>query len=1112
MHANNQSAFINKVDDIIRKNNLSPEKISEAAKALLSQEDAPMLNEFTELSGGDKTTAEADKEAYLLRRNIILEALGKGQVIKKDTDLDGTEAVKTLFKTQLTSSQGSLADKLSLRLSLLLNFMIKRSHFLHGHKQDAGYKTDTLFDEINTQRVGITANTSILSSPGEDIVELDENGKAKRDSEGNLITRKAHRSIAEIADGRSEYGIYGHDDPLAEILGIKGLGSAVVHKPGEKLFIHEKASQFAALFEQMDILEGFEAIIRDSGSRVMEFKSMPAYLDEHQDPRLENYSKLVSLTEDLITKGVEGKDFALAVKNSGIALTPNLEKVLKLVEDPNEIEIDSKMFFAALRKAKIYCLVPHVIQPNNIMNEEVRFKLLSLIINRSRAEDVKQLAQEKFGYPADQDLVSINGFDIADIDFSNGNPKSFSTGQEFADMEELKAHLANSPKAPNAIMKVLSNPNQPYFEFTANTSKSDAYTDLEGIYKSNVFLIGAGDSKGSDVPLQATALLADGAAYITKGQIVNDDIANQAIDYLSTEKYNFHPFSLEQVSSEKDKETYRFKKPSEASEKFAEKNASIEDRVYTKKELTKIFEDFFKDKISKLRTVTHNNVATASIYLELFKALGVKDGLTDIAGLKEGQDFSLEADENASWVQRFLNTRYKASSETPVVPGLNERMGQEVADKGGYEKTFEEHGRLARFIKKVPLVGDLISLENPGNAFKTMFGVLSAGLVGGGVIGGASQVLGSNTGVNLGKIINKASYMVNTLIAGISFYKMTPDKFALKPLGEFMGFLSTMFPKGSFTEQVLRPLSEINLAGLGEQEAMGSNTDIDSYHGEESKAAAKEAFANKPEYQEIRNVTSKLTEKRGKSRLYWLHDFMGGILSRNGALGDLAAGIVPGVKTWMSLTKQFFTTPALMKGVFSLKTLNPLHLEADGIGVRMGKNSGAEYTLPHSQSHVMAATAFSTAALAGASVVAKKALGMEKAGEWLARLANFVPGIGLMNRAKALAKNVSGAPLKFTDLKGNQSSFSPEKAAKWQVAGAAVMSLGGIGRGLNPIFGFLQNIGLGLLLKGMGSEFWPMLDDMEAAKMIKQGKLFSDHHLNQGITKNKMQQLAQAMG
>jgi hypothetical protein len=1072
--------------DILKEKRVPIEVVQKVAKDLLAIPEDKVQFPLEMLNGTYGSNTADARKANLKTRAIALKALASGKLLKFSLDMDGNITMKTSAKTQDSASNNSIVAKTALRIIAYV------SHMIGG-----GF-------EVNTQRVGILESPSVLGSMGEDrpfplqdlidhykkedkvddkaALRLVKQNYKNVDEKLGIVYVPTQRNRSEISSARDELAIYNTKDPLHDMLGMKGLGSAIIHEPGKPLKVNPKALMFAEVIESMDkthnFTKEFSRIVKKNALRVQEFKSLPDYITEHDgEVQLDHYLKLTEITDQAIKNKVPDAKLAQLIREEGIPLNAKYSKLLDRLANPEDREVTAKTFINAARKGKVFCLVPHTISPDNIFDTESKLELTKLIMQSIRAPETKKFIKEKYGLDP-ENVVNINNKNISDIDFSGDKPKNTKTGQVYQTLNDLCEGLKSAEDAPeSAIFKVIVN-SPPYMEFTANTNKQDGLPPIEKIKENNEFFIGGGDSP-SDSALLAHSLLAGGAGFIARGMIdEKGTLIKEMVNMLTKDKYQSHEFAL---TKNPDK-TFTFKKTGEILPQ-----AKVVDKLY----------NVYKDKINRQGTVPDNVAAMASVMLEVAQALKIP-GLDKVVGLADPKAKSFKADPNANWVKQFIATRKQEKITAPLITGLDKNIVQENMEKGGYAKAFKDESSLNALIAKIPLLGKLVALDKPSGAFKALFGIVAAGMATGAAVGTAGLLTNKDGLVKAGKVTQKASYIPQAATAMTAFYMMNAHKFTLKTVGEGFGLLSTMFPKGSFMESLLRPLSEINMAGISAQENTATNMNINQY---QDMQAARSKFKNPDKFIDPRTASTELTEKRNEEINFFRDQFAGGALGKMGMPGRFLSRVVPDVKQALTLTKQFIEEPGLRKGVLT----NMLPNTKAGVGMRTGKENGQPYMAPHSQAHILAATATATAGTAVLAAVAHRS-GAKKVGDIMAGIANFLPTIALANRAKQLALNVSGEPISATGLHGEQINFNPKKAANLQLLGAYLMGAGGLGRGLedsNPILsklhalsGFTQNLGLGALVLGMVEEFSTVLDDAEFVKTHQQGQTFKALELN----------------
>ena len=395
--------------------NYSKADIVNAAKKLLakSKTDVPIIPEYLEGSyGANKEKLKAD---YRKTREILLSPYANKDELLMSFDGDGNIYIKTVAKTQNSDATASNVDRVCHRINVavpsLLGSVMRRGNDEVDHEPNF---------EVNTQRIGSLPSQSILGSEGEDVFH---NGKL----------HPSYRSLCQISGVMAEKGIANSKDPLINFLGVKGLGSSVIHKPGQPLEIHPKAKQFAEFIEFADqkhnLVKRFEDIVEQAGLRVQEYKALPAYLLEVPGAKLEDYLRLIDIAEESFQQNSSDHQFVQNIKRANIPLGDKFSKLLEQVDDQSMPQINKKIFTSSLRYAKKLCFVPHAMNHYNILDEKTKIKLAKLIIDVSRSPDVKQFAHENFGVPLEEDLVSINGRDIKNIGFEGEKLKNLKTNE-----------------------------------------------------------------------------------------------------------------------------------------------------------------------------------------------------------------------------------------------------------------------------------------------------------------------------------------------------------------------------------------------------------------------------------------------------------------------------------------------------------------------------------------------------------------------------------------------------------------------------------------------------------------------------------------------------------
>lgn len=1043
-------------------------QIGTVATELLNKKDSEVSIPLETTEGTSGTYKQDVTKDYLLARKIILKSLSNalnqydkddpsafGEWMKRwtpfiSTDGDGCVYNKTLIKTQNSCSSGSLIDKAALRLTIWATHML-------------GGKT-----AINSQRVSVLANMSVQGSEGPGPVH---NGKS----------HPSYRTVSQISDCFDEVGIYNHRDPLFGALNIVGLGGAIKHKASEPLKLNDKVIQFSEIVDEMNrtsnYLNKFNEVMKGKGLRVLEYKSLPEYLvGTRNESKLEDYLKFTDLTEQAFKLKWSDHKYAQELKALNIPMSSKHKELLAALEDPSNTAVNIKTFSAALRYGKIVCFVPHAIDPYNIIDEQAKLDLIKLTVKSLRSPELKDFLFTKYNIPKDKDVFNINGISASHIDFSGEDPKNTITGEVYKDFNALADGLEEAknkgiaPKgSPEQVIKIIANTPNPYCEITANTSKAD-------IDAPPGFLMASGDSP-SDKELLAYGLLSGGAAFIARGQIdVIKHIGGALLDLLATERFKDHEFAIQQISPGKFK--------------FLQTGEEI-DRKSLIDKLIKHYTNPADPRISQQKTVTLNDAMWGGIWGEVIREIATKynkpellAGLKEIVGLKNPSKASLEVDPNAPWVKEFQEKRNVTDSSTPLIPGLWEMIREENQEKGGNLKPFAERSPLHSIIAKIPLLGPVISLDRPTKSFKTSINLIIGGLLAGGLLSGAATIAGNTQGEKLGMGIQKWTGRFQALFTGIALYMMTPHKFTLRPVGKIIEE-SASFIKDSVGSGLAGAMSYVGAGGVAVNGGMNNSLNIDSYvdrKDEVKDSPSYKAFKNPDEFYDIRIASSKLTDQRRKDLNYFRSEFMGGNLHKIPLLGEFVATVVPDLKMFLTMAKQFFTEPGLRTGV--LKNMIPG--SNHGIGAKMGKNNGRAYVAPHSEPHVFAGVVAATMFSAMSGVLAK-IFKADTAAKVFTGLSNVLPSIALINHAKTAALNIDGEMTRFTNRYGEQMIFSPGKASFWQNLGGIMVGFGGAGLAMgekNSIthklhnwFQIVNKLGYAAFFKGFLEEMIPTIDN-----------------------------------
>ena len=466
-----------------------------AAKKLLAipKEQVAIPKELFE--GVDKAQAETDKQNYLKFREQYLTAKSKGMAFEISQDADGNKTVKTVANTQGTDHTSAFAEKAALRLPLWVNSLLNAN----TGDGDRGFlsllrkavKRGTNF--INTMRPAILSNPSAFAPEGPDLL---------KDGKYN----PTYRSLNHVSSAWREHGIANLKDPLAKTLGMVGLGGVIRHVPGEKLYMDPKVIQFSKVFEflnkEFNFLDRFEKLIKDNGSRVLEYKSVPSYLmDTNGESSLEDWIKISDLYEEADAKNYSDEKFITEFEKLGVPLDKKNERLFERLKDPSDTDITRKTFFGALRYAKIISLVPHAINGHYQIDERSKLGLIQLIGSSLNHPKTREYLAAKHGIDKNANILNINNKRTDHLDFTGKFPKDTKTGKVYdkdsADLiDDLKNNAPDTPTNDlDSVFKIVENKN-PYFELVPVGDKERANKDLDlsTFYKENKFLITSGDS------------------------------------------------------------------------------------------------------------------------------------------------------------------------------------------------------------------------------------------------------------------------------------------------------------------------------------------------------------------------------------------------------------------------------------------------------------------------------------------------------------------------------------------------------------------------------------------------------------------------------------------
>ncbi|MDA0772201.1 MAG: hypothetical protein O3C63_04585 [Cyanobacteria bacterium] len=996
--------------------------VVEKAKALLKLDDSQIKIPEQIYANAHGSIKKQIRENYLKRRRFFLEELSKGKLPYISTDADGTCTFKTNSKVENSRSIGSLQDKYYLRLLLLAIIELGAKY------------------EINTARPGLFPGPSIVGTEGPKF----------QTEQGEWVNPRSPNEISGILH---EFGIHDIDTKeskdLFDVLVINGLSAAIKHNPySGKLEITPATINYGKFIDKLNSIKmpgaenGFlskleEVVANETENKplkVLEYKTIPWVFIEHPEFKVENFLRYISLVEKHREKGFSDAEFFKQLNESGIELPDDYYN--KANPPSNEAELTRK-----LRKGMLACLVPHAFDSDNVVREEVKLNFYKTLAKFSRSEEAQDWAEKELGVPKGTDLFTINGKSVAHVDFDNFE-------SQYKDLADLITQLKNkgvaAPQKEHVMINVVENLT-PYSEIAPNTSKADSL-DIEELRDSQYFVIGAGDSPGSDAVLLAQSILLGGAGFVVKGLMTDEDIGRNIVELLATDKNQWHDFALTEIKKGKDEDP--------------EYRQNTTGEVKSKKEWVKFFVEHYQDKIIRCFNIHENNAFNAAIFSELFEG---------------DPKFSMDFNENDAWAQTVLENTNRQSLVTPI-----SEAGEKALEGQVYEKSIFDKFPL---LKAIPFVGKAFDPFHSGKTFNQLLGVVSKALVGAAPVAMIADSLGFSGLGYAARLSQRFSYAINTIASGVSrgLY-LSSHKFYWQFIGEMFGLSSTFFEQTNTFGRTLRALSNVVLIGRGNELAMRDNYNLDSF--KDSKLIEEE-FKKNPNaepYFDKKKVAAKLTQETMGEIDYFSHEFMGGVLGKI-PLGKHIVATMAQFKQGVKLAWDFVRIPEIRKHAFA----NIFRLKPVG-HTKISKNSGKPYAEAF-EANAYAFAGMATLGTALASTVLGAITGNKLIDTVLTNIANMIPALGIVTAGKLVHQDQAGDPRHFTDVAKKQQNFSPEKAGLMQIVSGWLIGITGAFQH-TTIGAELYNLANGIYFEGIREQLKVCVDDAAVNKLTRQGEYY----------------------
>lgn len=981
------------------------------------------------------------KQNYLLRRRFFLENLAHGLLPHFITDGDGTCCFKTVHKVENTRSIGSLVDKYFLRI------------FLKGIVRLGGRF------EINTARVGIVPGPSAVGTEG------------PRFRNKNAIFSNP-RSPNEISSVLHEFGIHGLEDPesleLFSHLVINGLSGAVKHDPVKPLKIQEETIRYSRLVDFLNTIsldsapDGFLARIEEIVTnkkenkplRVLEYKSIPRVFVEHPEFSVKDYVRYIDLVGLSRQEAWTDKEFFDRLRQKAIQIPLDYYDPAKTL-DMTEEELTRK-----LRIGTLACLTPHAFDSNNIIREDLKLEFYKTVANFTRSPQAQEWAEKNFGIPRGTELFSINGKSPSGIDFNH-----FATSYP-GGLSEMIAELKEKGRAPekpgHCLINIIDNHPQPYLEIAPCTSKADVLPSKAELLKQSRFVVAAGDSPGSDAVMLAQSLILGGGAYIVRGLMSGENVAEKIVELLAKKENQWHENALMEISKDSKQA------PDYVSIKTGE--------VKSKKEWVKIFLKQYEDRIFYCNNIHENNAFNAAIMSEL---------------LHDQRGFALDFNpEHHRWAKDVIAASNMKSLETPISEA-NERALEGQSPALPVLKRFP--------FLNIPFVRNIFDPYTAGKTFDTMLSGISKTLIGLAPVEMFAEFLGFSSIATIVRRFQGYAYGFNAIASGVSRgLTQSAHKFYWQFFGEVLGFLSAFVPDG-LPRGILRALNQTVLIGRANELTMRDNYNLDDFHPQAKAEAAKTySSAEAQAYKNKREVAAKYTHEMMSQIDEWADNKFAGLIGKI-PFGKVALASLIQFKQACSLAWDFVKIPALRKHTWA----NFFSLGQAGIP-KISKNSGKTYGEVH-ENNTYAFAGVATLGTAMAAVLTKVLLGSKSESGFgkfivtaLTNLANSIPALGIVTAAKLVEQDQAGDPRLYTDIAKRQQKFSPEtsgfvqKIAGWMIAIFGLVQHTNIGQ-------VLYNAANGLYFQGIRGPLATSIDDAAVNSETRALQYYKDIHADSNI-------------
>ncbi|MDD9898366.1 MAG: hypothetical protein OXU45_05120 [Candidatus Melainabacteria bacterium] len=947
-------------------------------------------------AGASKSDRERIKKITYDLGKVLFDKLKKVDSTDFNSDGDGTMYYKNPIMVDSTSSFGSSYDR------YWNSTLAKALHYL-------GTRMTVL-----TARPGTIAGQSLVGT--EDPVNNSKNPNVCSPEEISAC----------IGRERSEMDSFN--------VNIRGLNGGLHSDFGEPPKLTDGCRKFNKLVNFLDqefnfVDELMKIRYNDGDSaRVLEVKAFPQAFDLIPTLTFDQYEQYMLVAKQSREEGWDSARFVNEVNKLGIDfpqefLNPADKPGLQLL-NPNDPDTETKTT-EVMRDAhgNIVCFTPHAIDGKNVYRHDIRGKIYDLLLTTIRHPKTKAWLEQEFGIPPEHDVITINGKEITSVN-------------SFAELDSISKFIKDlnaKGKDPNHKDRIvnISDNDQFYLEITGPNTKDEVVKRYQEATDSNTLSIMRGDSRGTDAPAIAQAVISGGIGVIARGLMNKVDVGSAMVDLLKEDpadgsyKNAGHPDCLKTVADDQ----YQNLRTGE---------------IKSKRDWAEHFIDKYHDQLHQIDNIHLTNSIFAFLFTKFFE--------------EEGLKFD-PPDEASSIVKDPSDLRFRTLT-TPDI-GFKERGIDQYMPNPQVSKVIKS-------LESMPFLSKFIKIENARPLMTKLLEGISQVLMwsgGLGIVGG----LVNDKIPTYAKVVQRVAAGVNNFASGITRGLRAPTRYPAQFLGEVCNFVAGFFPLASFTHKSLwafgNGLLQLGRAG---STISAENLVLDNYK-KGTEEEVKQAFGDKNDsHSSIRECAGNFAETRS-NWITKLSPMMGSFLA------ETVADFVNGLK----MTWEFLTVKGYRKGAFETMFRNA------GL-TKTSMTSGKDYTNVASVSHVYAASGIFAMASSFFSMFTHK-LNLAWLDTAMVALGNLIPTFGMMAAARNVEQDQHGHMRLFTDVIGRTGKFDPEKAGVWQRLGVWGMALGSLALN-NTVGQLLQMVGLGAYTKGIGHEFNPVLEMGAVNTLRKNGR------------------------